>query len=326
MRIISSQEINDILTPIKLIETLRTAFQSGITTPKRHHHTVPFPDAADATLLIMPAWTDFEKQGSSLGGYVGVKLVSVYPDNSSRFQKPSISGVYMLFDGKDGTPVACLDASSLTVQRTAAASALAADYLARKDASRLVMAGAGALSAYLVRAHVAVRPIEHITLWNRTRPKAEALAKDLADLGIEIVVSDDLAEPCEQADIISCATMAQNPIILGDWLKPGAHLDLVGAYRPDMRETDDVCVLRSDVYVDTRTGALSEGGDVVQAIDAGILSTEQVLGDLFDLCRGTAPGRKENDAITLFKSVGTALEDLAAAQLIYEHLLDKSPS
>lgn len=267
-------------------------------------------------LLLMPAWTKGAGEA-----FVGTKIVSVYPGNAAR-GLPAVHGSYMLADGTTGAPLAVMDGTALTVWRTAAASALAAGYLARPDASRLAMVGAGALAPHLIRAHAAARPIDHVTIWNRGRARAEALAEGLtgALAGVTITVAADLENAVREADIVSCATLAANPVVEGAWLKPGAHLDLVGGYTPAMREADDAAVTRASLFVDTRAGALKEAGDVVDPIRRGVIAETAVKADLFDLCRGRHAGRTSAEEITLFKSVGTAIEDLAAAMLVWRRL------
>lgn len=291
-----------------LIDALDTAFRDGGEVPLRHHHSVPVPGEPDATLLLMPAWQP--------GEYIGVKLVNVMPGNGAR-NLPAIHGVYLLSDGRTGEALALLDGATLTVRRTAAASALAARYLAPTNARTLLMVGAGALAPNLIAAHRCARPsIERVVVWARSLEKAGSLAQTVAIPGLEVVASDDLEAACGSADIISCATLSTEPLVQGRWLKPGTHVDLVGAFKPTMRETDDEVMRRARVFVDTREGATHEGGDIVQALDSGALSAERIEADLFDLCGGRHPGRGGDDAaITVFKSVGTALEDLAAAIL-----------
>ncbi len=312
MRIVTAEDLRGVLTFPKLIETLRGAFRSGIVTPLRHHHTIERTGEPDATLLLMPAWSAAEAAG---GGYVGVKVVSLYPANASR-GLPTLSGSYLLMAGDTGTPLALIDGGALTLWRTAAASGLAASYLARRNADRLVMVGAGALAPYLIEAHANACPIRHVAVWNRNRERAQRLATDLADLPYSVEAVPDLQAAVREADVVSCATMASEPLVKGEWLKPGAHLDLVGAFTPAMRETDDTAIRRARVFVDTRAGALKEAGDIVQPLASGVMTEADICGDLFDLCRATAPGRVSDEEITLFKSVGTALEDLAAAALV----------
>jgi alanine dehydrogenase len=310
MKVISAAEIDRALTYPALIEALREAFRGDITSPLRHTHMIPQPSGTEAKFLLMPAWTN---SGERL---VGCKIVSVYPDNP-KLGKPSVYGSYMLMSGETGEPLAAIDGTALTAWRTACASALAASYLAREDAEHLVMIGAGALAPHLVRAHAAVRPIKRVTLWNRTRGNAVKLAFGLSVGGIEPELADDLEAAVREADIVSCATLSAEPIVRGKWLKKGAHLDLVGAYTPKMRESDDDAVKRARVYVDTRAGAPKEGGDIAQPLKSGVLKKGGIRGDLFELCRGEAKGRTGSLQITLFKSVGASIEDLAAAMLVW---------
>jgi ornithine cyclodeaminase/alanine dehydrogenase-like protein (mu-crystallin family) len=318
MRIVSADEIDRALAYPALIDALAEAFRADIAVPPRHHHAVApsVPRAgADATLLLMPAWTGPQ----AAERFLGCKIVTVFPDNA-RSGRPSVYGSYFLMSGESGEPIAVLDGRTLTAWRTAAASALAARYLAREDAAHLVMVGAGALASHLVRAHACARPIRRVTLWNRTRSRAVALAFGLAVGGLEIEVTDDLESAVREADIVSCATLSAEPLVRGAWLKKGAHVDLVGGFTPTMREADDRAVKRARVYVDTRAGAMSEAGDIVQPIANGVISEADIRGDLFDLCGGTARGRTAAAQITLFKSVGTAIEDLAAAMLVWRCL------
>lgn len=293
----------------ELIEALRAMFRDGCEAPTRHHHTVPVPGEPDATLLLMPAWQS--------GKQIGVKLATVFPGNGAR-GLPGVMGNYMLLDGATGAPQALIEGQALTARRTAAASALAADYLAPTTAARLLMVGTGALAPRLIEAHAAVRPIEEVALWGRRPARAAELAENLGLPGITVRPVDDLKAAVAHADIISCATLSTTPLLEGAWLRPGQHLDLVGAFRPDMRESDDEAVRRARVYVDTRDGAFAEAGDIVQPLAAGVIARDDIVADLYDLTRGTAAGRASAEEITLFKSVGTALEDLAAAILLWE--------
>jgi len=310
MRSIDAAALDRALDTRALIEALRDAFRREVEAPLRHHHTVPTA-AGDATLLIMPAW---EREQA-----IGIKLVSLMPGNPAR-DLPFIVGSYLLLDGATGVPRAIMDGPTLTNRRTAAASALAADYLARPDAARMVMVGAGTLAPHFIRAHLAMRPLTDIALWARRPEQASALAAQLAAEGLPVRAVTDLEVAVCDADLVSCATQSREPIVHGAWLKPGAHLDLAGAYLPVMRECDDEAVRRARIFVDTRAGALAEAGDLLQPIKAGVIGPEAILADLHDLARGTAQGRGSPDEITLFKSVGTALEDLAAARLAVEAL------
>ncbi|MFD2262014.1 ornithine cyclodeaminase family protein [Lacibacterium aquatile] len=307
MKMIDAATLRRQLTYPALIDALDAAFCADVTVPVRHHHTVPVPGGSDATLLLMPAWTS--------GRHIGVKMVNVFPDNGAR-SLPSVMGVYLLFSGETGAPLALMDGPMLTVRRTAAASALASRYLSRPDAATLAMVGTGALAPHLIEAHAAVRPLKKIILVGRSEDKACALRDSLPKMpGVSFEVTTDGEAAVAAADIVSCATLSRDPVVKGDWLKPGAHLDLVGGFTPEMRETDDAAIRRASVFCDTRAGATKEAGDLVQPLASGVLTQEAIRGDLFDLARKKVGGRRSADEITLFKSVGTALEDLAAAEL-----------
>lgn len=317
MKLVSPAEVDALLNWPDMINAIESAFRQGMIQPVRHHHTVDRPDGAASTLLLMPAWSDFDALGDSSKGYIGVKIVTVSPDNGT-VSKPAVMGVYLLLDGKTGEPKALIDGQRLTLWRTAGASALAARYLAREDATKLVVLGAGALSGFLARAHSALRPIDEISIWNRNFAGAEKVAAELVAEGFNARAIEDKDAAIAEADIITAGTLSTEPLILGKHLKPGAHVDLIGAFTPTMRESDDECIKRARVFVDTKEGALKEGGDIVQPIKAGVVATSHVVGDLFDLTRGTVKGRQSREEITLFKSVGAALEDLAAGILVYE--------
>ncbi|SDF73973.1 ornithine cyclodeaminase [Limimonas halophila] len=310
MQVLSAAVVDAALTYDALVPALRNAFQGDASAPPRHHHGIPVPGGTEATLLLMPAWEQ--------GTYVGVKVATVFPDNPGR-NLPSVQATYLLHDGATGTPVCQLAGQPMTNRRTAGASALAADYLARDDASRLLMVGTGAMAPELVDAHASVRPIREVRVWGRTPEKSRRLAAELSARGYAAEAVETLdAETVGWADVVSCATMAVEPPLHGEWLRPGQHVDLVGAFKPTMRETDDRAVQRARVFCDTYDGALSEGGDLVQPLQDGVITRHDVLADLYMLTRGQHPGRRSGEEITLFKSVGTALEDLAAAVLAYE--------
>ena len=311
MRILGYSEVIAALDFPSLVEALRQMFRAGAETPARHHHTIPVPDGAAATLLLMPAW--------QTGRHIGVKVVTVFPGNVGQ-DVPSVMGAYLLLDGRTGRPQVLVDGPALTARRTAAASALAASYLARPDCQRLLMVGTGALAAHLIEAHASVRPIVNVLVWGRNAQKATKLARRLTRRNLKAAATTDLANAVRGAHIVSCATLSEAPLIQGHWLPLGVHVDLVGGFRPEMREADDDCIRRARVFVDTRAGALKEAGDIIQPLRSGVLSEDDIAGDLFDLARGARGGRRYHDQITLFKSVGTALEDLAGAQLALDNV------
>jgi len=318
MRDFSAADVDAALSFPGLVDTLAVAFTRGAIAPPRHHHAVALQGRPEATLLLMPAWEARAPGSQDAGRYMGVKSVTVFPDNATRGQ-PAVLGTYLLLSAETGATLAVMDATRLTAWRTAAASALASRHLSRPDASRMLMIGAGTLAPFLVRAHASVRPITEVAVWNRTPARAQARVATLAAAGIAATVAGDLEAAARSADIISTATLSSEPLVRGAWLRQGTHVDCVGAYRPAMRETDDEAVRRARIYVDTHAGALSEAGDILQPLSAGVIGKEAIVGDLFDLCRGAVKGRTSADEITLFKSVGASIEDLAAAITVYEH-------
>ncbi len=306
---VSAAELERLLDYPSLVDALAAGFAADWTVPVRHHYSIPMPNEPEQVLLLMPAW--------EAGQAIGMKLATITPGNGPR-GLPAVNAVYLLVDGPTGQPRALIEGASLTVRRTAAASALAARYLARRDASRMLMVGAGALSRPLIEAHCSQRALKRVQLWARDTKKRDAKVKDLLALGLPVEPADDLERSAREADLISCATLSKEPLIRGAWLKSGAHLDLVGAFTPEMRESDDAAVGRASLFCDTRAGALKEGGDLVIPLKAGLITEAAVKADLADLARGRHKGRVSEDEVTLFKSVGTAIEDFAAARLAME--------
>ncbi len=286
----------------RLVPALRDAFAAGADVPDRHHHALP----GGATLLLMPAWQS---------DWLGVKVVTVHPGNAAR-GLPAVHSTYLLSEAATGRPVLLLDGDTLTARRTAAASALAASFLARPDAGRLLLVGAGRVASLMPAAHRTVRRVREVRVWNPTAARADALVAALRQDGFDAGRTGDLQAAAAWADIISCATLSIAPLIEGDWLRPGTHLDLVGAFTPAMREADEAAMRRARVFVDT-PAALHEAGELAA------LGEADVCGTLQTLCRG-GPGRL-GDEVTAFKSVGTALEDLAAAMLAMQGLDDPMP-
>lgn len=292
-----------------LVSALRAGFRNGAESPPRPHYSVKVPGERDATLLLMPAW--------ATGGHIGLKTVTVFPDNGRR-ALPAVSSHYLLMSARDGRIVASLEAGELTSRRTAAASALASSYLSRPDACSLLIVGAGRMAPNLALAHASVRPIESVQIWARDMAKADQLARQLEGMGLKAAAISALETAVSSADIISCATLSEEPLVLGEWLRPGCHLDLVGAFTPSMREADDAALRRASVFVDTHAGATTEAGEIVQALASGALAAGDIRGDLFDLASGRVESRRSKEEITLFKSVGCSLEDLVAAELCFE--------
>jgi alanine dehydrogenase len=303
LRFYAADEVHAALDYARLADALARAFAAGAQVPARHVHRLT---AAD-TLLLMPAWSDTA---------LGVKLVTVMPGNRAR-GAGTVQAIYVLLDRSTGEPMALLDGEALTLRRTAAASALAARYLAREDARNLLVVGAGRLAPYLACAHHALRPqLRRVAVWARDAARAQATAQRLRDQGVPAQVVERLEPAVGDAHIVSCATTATVPVVHGDWLQPGTHLDLVGGFTPAMREVDDAAAARARIFVDTYAGALAEAGDLLAPLASGAIVRASVVAELAELVRGDKPGRTGVGEITLFKSVGTALEDLAAAALV----------
>jgi len=300
----------------ELISVLIQGFSNNnIIVPMRHHHDFPNPEInADSTLLLMPAWNPSKE--------AGVKVVTVSPENG-QFNLPSIQGTYIYLDAKKGTIKALLEAKELTAKRTAAASALASFFLSRTNSKSLLMIGTGALSINLIKAHASVRQIEAVYVWGRNIEKANAVCKKLSNETFTVQVIETIEEKISEADIISSATLSKTPLVLGKYLKEGQHVDLVGAYKKDMREADDDTIKKSSVFVDTFQGGLKESGDIVIPLSNGTLNENDIKADLFQLCSNTKSGRTSDDEITMFKSVGHALEDLIAAKYYYTKFVNE---
>jgi len=299
LRVFSADEVHAALPWLVLVRALEAAFIAGAEVPLRHAHAL----AAHDTLLLMPAWS---------ARIVVVKLVTVLPSAAA-----TVQATVLVLDRQTGEPLAVLDGEALTLRRTAATSALAAQRLARPDAQNLLVVGSGRLALWMARAHAALRPgLRRIVVWGRRAEAAQALARELAAEGLPAAAVDDLEAATRSAQIVCCATTSAEPLVRGAWLAPGTHLDLVGGFRRDMREVDDEAVQRSRVVVDTYAGAMAEAGDLTQPLQRGAIAREHIVAELAELLRGERTGRRNDDEITLFKSVGTALEDLAAAQLV----------
>lgn len=299
--------VHDRLPMAALIDALRAMAVEGCVVPPRQVHTVA-EGATPGRLLSMAAWQP--------AGLLGVKTVTVFPGNGAR-GLPSLHAVYTLFDASTGVPVAQIDGAALTARRTACVSALAASYLAHNDASQLLVVGAGRVASLLPLAMAAVRPIEHVAVWNHRSDGARQLARSLRDQGLDADATDDLLGAVQHADIVSCATPATQPLIRGQWLRAGTHLDLIGSFAPEMREADAACVSRSRVFVD-QDEALAKAGELLQAMAEGAFTRQALQGTLEQLCRGRCAGRAGPAEITLFKSVGSAWQDLAAARLLVD--------
>lgn len=307
MKVFSAEETREKLVYAKLIEALREAFASGAEVPLRHHHNMPRKQEDDATLLLMPAWAD----GAQIGG---VKIVNVTPGNRER-NLPAICASYLVFDEKTGQHVALMDGAILTARRTAAASALAASYLARPNSRVLLVVGAGKIGKEIPYAYREVFDLNKVVVWNRTLSQSKKLVEELRTDGFEAEVATDLEKAVKSADIISTATLSTSPLIKGKWLKSGQHLDLIGAFTSNMREVDDDAMRMSKIFIDTNA-AIKECGELIIPMNNEVISASDILGSLYDLCQHDEFYMRDESDISLFKGVGIAFEDLAAAKVV----------
>lgn len=309
MRIFDAAATRAALPFARLVPALGAMFASGCVVPPRHVHEVGAPGSgAGFTSLVMPAWLE--------GRYYGIKVVNIATANAVR-GLPGLHASYLLHDAATGVPLALIDGDELTARRTAATSALAASWLARTDAGRLLVVGGGRVARLLPEAFRAVRAISHVAIWTRALAQAETLAVEWRDAGFDAAAANDLDNAVAAADIVSCATLATAPLVRGRLLGDGSHLDLIGSFAPAMREADDDCFAGAAIYVDTAE-ALTKSGDLLGPLQRGVFAATDVRGTLEALARGEAVGRRSATERTVFKAVGSGLADLAAAILVFE--------
>ncbi len=313
MKMLSRRQTLEALPFPELVQALDIGFQKECVSPLRHHHFMKNSGGDDDVLLLMPAWQN--------DGWGGVKLVNVHPKNAN-LGLPAISSTYILFNRETGEHRLILDGGELTARRTAAASALAAKRLARPESRRLLVVGAGRVGRNIPHAYRAVFELAHVDVWNRSPASAEKLVDELRADGINAQVAVDLEEAVQTADIISCATLSKEPVLKGEWLIPGQHVDLIGSFTPHMREVDDEAIKRASVYIDTEHAKL-ESGDLTIPLQNGIITESDICGTLLELCQKDIYPRRSPEEITLFKGVGTAIEDLSAAILAAGQVLSK---
>ena len=308
VKIIEAADVHRVLGFPELIDAIRVTFGKPAGTPRRTVYRLDEHSAHHDAFAVLPSWSET---------VIGVKAFTYLPSNAEK-GRPILHSKILLFSRETGAPLALVDGTSVTYWRTAAVAGLAADYLARRDAQRLVICGTGNLSSYMTLAHATVRQYRDIGIWGRNPAKAAATVDAVKTKRPELPcrVVDDLERAVRDADVVSCATGSADPIVLGAWVKPGAHTDFFGNHERTHRECDTELVVRSRVYVDSRTNVMNEAGEILIPVAEGRFEENHVVGDLSELCSGAVRGRRSDDEITLFKSVGTALSDLAAADLV----------
>lgn len=308
MKVIEAPDVHRVLNFTDLVETIRATFGRPAGTPRRTLYHLEEGDPYHDAFAVLPAWS---------ADVIGVKAFTYMPSNAPK-GRPILHSKILLFDRDTGAPLALVDGTSVTYWRTAAVAALAADYLARKDVKTLLVCGTGNLAPYMTLAHASVRAYEDIAIWGRNAKNAAKVVQIVKGKRPElnVRVASDLEAAVGAADVISCATAATQPVIFGAWVKPGTHADFIGNHERKNRETDTELVVKSRVYVDSRANTMNEAGEILLPIAEGRITEDHVIGELADLCSERVGGRRTTDEITLFKSVGTALSDLAAAGLV----------
>ena len=305
MRMIDAAEIRRLLTFPLLVDALEAA------------HRRPRMEAQD-TFMGSDTALYFIRNAVDTGRYMASKLITSFPDNPARGPLPAVQAVVALFDGTNGQPLCVIDGTELTYWRTAADSALGAKLLSRPDPKTMLIVGAGEMAPRLVAAHRAVRPsIARVLVWNRTGERAERLAASLRAEGIAAEAVSDLDASTREADLISCCTRSREPLIKGANLKAGTHLDLVGGYTPQTRESDDEAARRARVFIDLRQSAFHGVGDILSPIASGAINESDVRGDLYDLAPAKIAGRSSPNDITFFKNAGGGHLDLMTAEVVY---------
>lgn len=288
-----------------LVDALAQGLQQFAQTPARSFFS---PNQDASCVMIMPAWRPHQM--------MGVKLVSIWPENNAKGES-AVSAVYVMISCLDGRPLAVLDGTELTLRRTAAAAALAAKRLARENSETLAVLGTGSLSVPLVQAHTDTMRFKNVLVWGRQFHKAQRVVNQLKELGIEVRAMGDLEETLALSDVVAVATTATEPFLKAAWVKPGTHISLVGAFTPQMAEAEPVLMARSQLFADCRASVLEKGGEVFQAIEQGLVLDSDIIADLAELtAQLDRSWRHDGQAITVFKSVGFALLDLIAAELV----------
>ncbi|AQS39489.1 ornithine cyclodeaminase [Shewanella psychrophila] len=314
MQVIDADTVNQTLNFPKLISELRDTFSKPAGMPQRQVFSLDEASSHSDAFAVLPSWN--EKT-------IAVKAFTYFPDNPAKSSElESLYSKIMIFDRKTGVPQALVDGTSVTYWRTAAISALGTDFLAKKDASKLLIMGTGRLASFMALAHASIRPISEIYVWGRNPNKAQSIVKAVSQArpDIKVSVCDDIEQSVRAADIISCATGSSTPLFNGDWVQAGTHTDFVGNHNHDRRECDTGLILKSSVYVDSKINVFAEAGELLIPVKEGVYSLDSVVGELAQLCKGQVSGRTNDQEITLFKTVGTALADLVGAQLVYSQL------
>ncbi|HEU5138864.1 MAG TPA: ornithine cyclodeaminase family protein [Bacillales bacterium] len=311
MLVINQDEIDSLLSMESCIEVMKTVLAEFSKGEAVQELRSVMPVKQGKLLGIMPGVLKQEK-------VVGTKVITVYDGNHNN-GLPSHQGVVLLFDADNGKLKATIDATKITGVRTAAVSAVATDYLAKKDSRTLGMVGSGEQARTHLEAMLKVRPIEQVKVWSRNREHAESFKVEMEPkFQIPVEIYDSVREVAADADIICTVTSSKEPVLKGEWVQPGTHVNAVGACQPKDRELDSDLAGMSDFYVDRLESAIHESGDYLIPLAEGIIEKAHIKGEIGELLTGAKEGRKSDSAVTVFESLGLAVEDLATAQFIYQ--------
>jgi ornithine cyclodeaminase len=311
--VLSGDDVRRLLPMDACIEAMEGAFRAlagdRAVLPLRQVVRLP---RRGGLLGVMPSYLEVPV----LGAVTGAKIVSVFPENHGT-ELDAHQGSVLLFEAERGRLLCLADASAVTAIRTAAASGLATRLLARADAGDLAILGSGVQAASHLEAMLAVREIRRVRVWSRTPQRSKAFAETSVRHGVAVEVMNSAQEAVERADLICTVTSSSTPVLLGRWLSEGAHVNAVGSSVPSSREVDGEAVARSRLFVDRRESALAEAGDLLGAIEDGAVGSDHIAGELADVLTGTVAGRRTEGEITMFESLGLAIEDLAAVACAY---------
>jgi 1-pyrroline-2-carboxylate reductase [NAD(P)H] len=309
MKTISAEEVHSALSYPAIIDALGEAYAGKFKMPPRQVFLLDDEEDNHDAFAVLPSWSE---------EFIGVKAFTYFPEavapNKSLYSK------IMLFDRANGEPLALVDGTTVTFWRTAGISGLATRLLSREDSETLLVLGTGNLSTYIIRANASVRDLKKVMVWGRTASKAAAVVEQMkGELPeIEFVVVEDRQAACGEADIIVAATASHEPVVEGEWVKPGTHTDFIGNHHAVKRECDTALVLKSKVYADSRVNAFKEAGEILVPISEGVFKEDDVVAELTEMCAGSATLRESDEEITLFKSIGMAMSDLVGAGLAYK--------
>ncbi len=304
MKMITAEQVHDALRYPDFIDALHDAFAGKHIMPQRQVMLLDEASGSHDAFAVLPAWND---------EVIALKAFTYFPGNQA--PRRTLYSQIMVFDRQCGEPLALVDGVSVTCWRTAGVSALASRFLSRPDSATLFLLGTGKLAPFLIRAHASVRPLKKVLIWGRSPDKSVALARSMAVEfpEAEFQAITEIPAACAEADIVVCATGSPEILVRGEWIRPGTHTDFLGNHHATKRECDTPMITRSRVFVDTRANCFKEAGEILVPVTEGVFSTDQVAGELSELCQGSIPARRNEREITLFKSVGCALGDLCGA-------------